>query len=71
MRVCYANPILLGGGGGIGLIGDPGLEGTLGIGMVGPAFTGRCGVGGRGAVRAPSVVTMLDTGEGELRAKEH
>lgn len=59
----------LGGKGGFGLIGDPGLGGALGRGRDGP--TGRWGDGGKGAVRAPSVVTMLATTVGELRAKEH
>jgi len=59
----------LGGSGGIGLIADPGLGGELGRGIDGP--TGLCGEGGSGAVRDPSVVTIFETGAGELSAKEH
>ena len=63
----------LGGKGGLGRIGiPPGLGGALGRGRDGP--TGRWGEGGRGAVRAPSVVppTLLGGGGlGEFRAKEH
>jgi len=70
-----ANPGLsggLGGNGGFGRMGiPPGLGGALGRGRDGP--TGRWGDGGRGAVRAPSVVPALLAagGLGELRAKEH
>jgi hypothetical protein len=60
-----------GGRGGIGLMGDPGLGGTLGRGRDGPGPIGRLGDGGRGAVKAPSVVTIFATGTGELRANEH